>query len=188
VRIVALRPQETHKNIHPGLSVPVLQDGKLTLFESNLILDYLLQTYPKNSPDSPHPPLAPSMTRPANHWEDAKTLALLETLANTIVNLKLMRDSGATPENLGYLKRHAARIESCLDWLEERVSAEGFAPGYFSVMDINFICPIAYGEKRAVMRLTGRPRLESVMARFADRPSVASTPVSDLPGTDPNPR
>ena len=179
----ALRPVDTHKRIHPGLSIPVLQDGELVLFESNLILDYLLKTYPHSASNSPPPPLAPTMTRPAHHWEDAKTIAVLETLANAIVTLKLMRDSGATPDNVAYLKRHSARMESCLDWLEERATPEGFAPGYFSVMDINFICPVAYGEKRNVMRLEGRARLQTIMARFASRPSVASTPISDLPAT-----
>ena len=176
-----IRPVDGHRKLHPGLAVPVLQDGGLTLFESNLVLEYLLKTYPENAPDSPQPPLMPTMTRASNHWEDAKTLAALETLGNTIVNLKLMRDSGATPETIPYLKRQQMRIESCLDWLEERATPDGFAPGWFSVMDINLICPIAYGEKRAVMKLAGRPRLESIIALFSHRPSFQSSPVVDAP-------
>jgi glutathione S-transferase len=174
----ALRPQQAHQELHPGLAVPVLQDGDLTLFESNLILDYLLKTYPENSPESPQPQLAPTLTRAARHWEDAKTLAVLDTVANAIVNLKLMRDSGATPETVAYLKRHHARIGSCLDWLEERATPDGFDPGWFCAMDINLICPMAYAEKRGVMKLEGRPKLESIMARFADRPSVISTQIT----------
>jgi len=133
------RPVDGHKNIHPGLAVPVLQDADLTLFESNLILDYLLRTYPHTDARNPAPPLITSMTRSSNHWEDSKTLAVLETLTNAIVNLKLMRDSGATAEAIPYLKRHEVRIQSCLDWLEDRATPEGFAPGWFSVMDINLI-------------------------------------------------
>jgi glutathione S-transferase len=176
-----LRPPEAHRKLHPGLAVPVLQDGDLTLFESNLILDYLLKTYPQNSPDSPQPHLAPTMTRATHHWDDAKTLAILETLANAIVNLKLMRDSGATSETVPYLKRHEARVKACLDWLEERATPGGFAPGWFSVMDINLICPIAFAEKRGVMKLEGRPKLESIMVCFSNRPSVISTQVGDAP-------
>lgn len=175
------RPVQAHRRLHPGLAVPVLQDGGLTLFESNLVLDYLLRTYPQNAPNSPQPPLMPTMTRASNHWEDAKILAALETLTSSIVNLKLMRDNGATPETIPYLKRHQSRIESCLDWLEERATSEGFAPGWFSVMDINLICPIAYGEKRAVLKLAGRPKLERIIACFSDRPSVVSTRVADAP-------
>jgi len=175
------RPVDGHKNIHPGLAVPVLQDADLTLFESNLILDYLLRTYPHTDARNPAPPLITSMTRSSNHWEDSKTLAVLETLTNAIVNLKLMRDSGATAEAIPYLKRHEVRIQSCLDWLEDRATPEGFAPGWFSVMDINLICSIAYGEKRGVMRLTARRNLQAIIDRFSGRPSVASTQVAEAP-------
>lgn len=43
--------------------VPVLIDGGITLFESNLIIDYLLKTYPENPPGMPQPPLVASRAR-----------------------------------------------------------------------------------------------------------------------------
>jgi len=177
-----IRPADTHRTVHPGLMVPVLVDGGMTLFESNLIIDYLLKTYPENPPDMPRPPLVPSLTRPERHWEDAKTLAILETMCSSVANFKLLRDEGATPERFPYLGRHLDRIGSCLDWLEERATADGFVPGWFSIMDINLICPILYAQKREIIELRGRPNLESIVARFSDRPSVASTPVSAAGG------
>lgn len=177
-----IRPTDTHRTIHPGLMVPVLVDGDVTLFESNLIIDYLLRTYPENPPDMPHPPLVASLTRPERHWDDAKTLAILETLANSIANFKLLRDEGATPERYPYLQRHLERVESCLDWLEGQATADGFVPGWFSIMDINLICPIMYAEKRKIIELRGKPKLESILARFSGRPSIASTPVPQFGG------
>ena len=177
-----IRPEDTHRTIHPGLMVPVLIDGDITLFESNLIIDYLLRTYPENPPDMPRPPLVSSLTRPERHWEDAKTLAILETMTSAIANFKLMRDEGATPKRFPYLQRHLNRIDSCLDWLEERATVDGFAPGWFSIMDINFICPIMYAEKRKIIELQRRPKLESILVRFSGRPSIASTPVSAAGG------
>ena len=122
------------------------------------------------------------MTRPDHHWDDAKTLAILETMINSIANFKLLRDEGATPERFPYLQRHLDRIESCLDWLEERATPDGFVPGWFSIMDINLICPVMYAEKRKIIELRGKPKLERIIARFSDRPSVASTPVSAAGG------
>ena len=177
-----VRPADAHRKIHPGLLVPVLLDGERTLFESNLIIDYLLKTYPANPPEMPRPPLVPSLTRPDFHWEDAKMLAVLETMGNARVNFKLLRDEGATPDRFPYLARHLTRIESCLDWLENRATPEGFVPGWFSIMDVNFICLIMYGEKRKLLQLQGRPRLEGIIARFSDRPSIVSTPVSEFGG------
>ena len=149
-----IRPADTHQKIHPGLLVPVLVDGELTLFESNLIIDYLLRTYPANPPEMPQPPLVPALTRPERHWEDAKMLAVLETMGNALANFKLLRDEGATPERFPYLARHLTRIESCLDWLEDRATPEGFVPGWFSIMDVNLICMI-----QTTIRLTLRRTL-----------------------------
>jgi glutathione S-transferase len=178
----AVRPIEEIQELNPNLAVPILIDGDLTLFESNLIIDYLLRTYPGTAPNAPaDPPLAPSMTRPDRHWEDAKTLATIETFANSMVNLRLMAPDGITPDTSAYMARQATRVQRCLDWLERRATPEGFAPGWLSVMDIALICPLAYGEKRGVLSWRGRPALEAIYGRLQTRPSVAATPVNDWP-------
>ena len=162
--------------------MPVLVDGDLTLFESNLIISYLLSTYPDAASNPPRdPPLASSMTRPDRHWEDAKTLATIETFGNSMVSLRLMASDGFTPATSTYMARQATRVQRCLDWLEGRATPEGFAPGWFSVMDIALICPIAFGEKRGILNWRGRPTLEAIYDRLLTRPSVAATPVNDLP-------
>lgn len=145
-----VRPAEEIQDLNPNLAVPILVDGDLTLFESNLIIDYLLRTYPEAAvPPPQHPPLAPSMTRPDRHWEDAKTLATIETFANSLVNIRLMAADGVMPDTSAYMARQATRVQRCLDWLERRATADGFAPGWLSVMYIALICPIAYGKKEA---------------------------------------
>ena len=177
-----VRPLEEIESLNPNLAVSVPVDRGLTLFESNLILAYLFETYPETAPDATRdPPLAPWMARPERRWEDAKTLATIETFAGSMVNIRLMRPDGVTPETSAYMARQAARVQRCLDWLEARATPEGFAPGWFSAMDIAFICPVAFGEKRGVLAWRGRPRLEALYDRFQRRRSVAATPVNDLP-------
>ena len=56
------------------------------------------------------------MTRPESHWEDAKTLAVVEAMAGSIVNLNLMKYSGATPDRFDYLQRQKARVDHCPVW------------------------------------------------------------------------
>lgn len=168
--------------INPNLQVPIFDDGELRLFESNLIIDYLLKTYPDTPPDGPQPPLASSMTRPEHHWEDAKILATLETLGISMVNLRQLGLSGVDAEEVGYLQRQHSRIQSSLDWLEERATPEGFAPGLFSIMDLNLLCALVFSEARNdIFPWRGRPGLEAIVARYAERPSVLST----APGPPP---
>lgn len=168
----------------PTMAVPVLEDGAVRLWESDLIIDYLLHTYPDAKPaaaDSVQPPLSPWLARPDRHWQDMATLAMIATCASSMVNLRLMSVDGITPANSDYLMRQRTRFEKCLDWLEADVTDEGFAPGWFSIMDIALICPLIFCEMRGVAAWRGRPRLEALVARYQSRPSLLATPLNAAP-------
>ena len=182
------RPAAIFSKQNPNLTVPVLVDGDTSLFESNLIIEYLLATYPHVDAHGIQPPLASRMTRPDHHWEDAKILAALEAMADIVVNMRFFLSSGVDLANVSYGRRQRTRFNCCLDWLEERATSEGFVPGVFSIQDINFICPIGYLEGRGeilkdMLQWRGRPKLEAIVTRYADRPSVKST----VPGPATNP-
>jgi glutathione S-transferase len=165
----------------PTLAVPVLDDAGRRLWESDLIVDYLLRTYPDSRPAADMaatPPLSPWMARPDRHWDDMTTLATLASCASSIVNIRLMGSDGITPENSDYLARQKTRIERCLDWLEQRVTDEGFAPGWFSIMDIAFLCPMAFCEAREIMPWRGLRKLDALFDRHCTRPSLLATPVN----------
>jgi glutathione S-transferase len=166
----------------PTMAVPVLEDGALRLWESDLIVDYLLRTYPAaKSPANTQPPLSPWLARPDNHWQDMATLAMIATCAASMVNLRLMLSDGITPENSDYLARQKTRFERCLDALEKTVTDEGFAPGWFSIMDIALICPLVFCETRGVTAWRGRTKLDALVDRHQARPSLLATPISALP-------
>ena len=174
-----LRPIE--EALGPTLQIPVLDDGGRRLWESDLIIDYLLKTYPESKATgdmAAKPPLSPWMARPDRLWDDMTTLATLDSLASSVVNIRLMSSDGITPENSGYLARQKTRIERCLDWLEERVTGEGFAPGWFSIMDIAFVCPMGFCDAREIMPWRGRRKLDALFDRCCSRPSLIATPVN----------
>jgi hypothetical protein len=75
-------------------------------------------------------------------------LTAIEALSNSMVNIRLLE--GATKEVVPYVGRQEVRIASCLDWLECRITPEGFWPGTFSIMDIYLICPLIWGQARGV--------------------------------------
>jgi len=168
----------------PTLSVPVLDDGDLRIWESDLIVDYLLRTYPDAKAVGEMagtPPLAAWLARPELYWQDMTLLATIATCADSIVNLRLMRLDGMTPDNSDYLARQRTRVERCLDWLETQITDEGFVPRWLSIMDIAFVCPMAYCEKREVMAWRGRPKLDALFDRTIQRPSFVKTPMNSLP-------
>lgn len=178
----AVRPIDVA--LGPTLAIPVLDDAGRRLWESDLIIDYLLQTYPDaraTAGAAASPPLAPWTARPDRHWDDMLTLATIASCSDSIVNMRLMVREDVTPDNSVYMARQRTRVERCLDWLETRVTDEGFAPGWYSVMDIAFFCPMAYCETRGIMPWRGRQKLEALFERCATRPSALATPINDKP-------
>ena len=71
------------------------------------------------------------------------------------------------------------RFAACVDWLEERVTPDGFGPGTFSIMDISLMCPLLYGEARDAFQFrTGQwPAIAVMVDALQERPSVMATPV-----------
>jgi glutathione S-transferase len=177
----AVRQIQEIRSHNPALQVPVFYDGDRHLFGSNLILQYLYTTYP-NTPATPgEPPLAPTITRPDCHWDDMQTLTAIESLADSLIGVRLLLASGKVEGP--YVDRQFARVSSCLDWLEPRITPEGFWPGTFSIMDINLMFPLLYGEKRGAFAFrTGQwPRITAMVDHWRSRPSVVATPINDLP-------
>ena len=162
-------------SINPCLLLPVFIDGNVHLWGSNLIIEYLLTTYPDVPAGSPEPAIAATMTRPDHHWHDARVLATLETVTDSIMNLRQMKMSGFEPNNVTYLRRQRDRIDLCLNWLEKEATRAGFAPGIFSIMDLNLICALGNVDNHKTFDWRGRPTLEAIVANYADRPSVKST-------------
>lgn len=161
----------------PTLAVPVLEDGPVRLWESDLIVDYLLRTYPVGGDTAVQPALSPWLARPDRHWQDMTILATIASCAASIVSLRLMKPEGVTPATSAYMARQKTRVKRCLDWLEAEVTVDGFAPGWFSYMDIAFICPLAFCEARGIMAWRGRPKLDALYDRCQTRPSMLATPV-----------
>src|SRR5262245_27959812 len=113
------RSPESFGAINPVLKVPALIDGDITLFESDLIIDYLWKKYRGNAPHGAAPSLAAEMTRAAHHWEDAKTLIVLNDAADTMVNMRYWKENGIAVEEVNYGRKQQSRFHSCLDWLEQ---------------------------------------------------------------------
>ena len=174
-----LRPAEELKGLNPNLALPVLIDDDQVLFGSNLIIEYLLDRYPGDGGGSPR--FADRMTRPAARWQDQKILTTIEAFADTMVNVRHFRSEGTKAETSRYMARQEERLNSCLDWLEERTTFDGFWPGVFSIMDIAMICPLHYAETRSVIQWRDRPKLAAVYRRWQYRPSVIATTEPPMP-------
>ena len=166
--------------INPNLSIPVLEDGENTLFDSSVICEYLLETYKGHAKKTESaPPLYHRPYREEKKWDDLKLLATLETLTESLISIFLfthsMQTAGVDPDQIGYLDRQRARVGKTLDWLDSQVAQKGFYPDYFSLLDITLISAVDFCEVLELYPWRGRSNLEALHAFHLDRPSVASS-------------
>src|SRR5215212_4683094 len=70
---------EERLKVTPTLQVPTLIDGDLKLWDSTVIIEYLMTTYPNTEPGSDRKPFAAEYVRPAHLWRDKLVHATLQT-------------------------------------------------------------------------------------------------------------
>ena len=170
--------------INPNLRASLLIDQDQMIFESDEIVDYLLRTYPgERSPDAPDPPLTETMTRPDHHIVDSMVLVTIETVLNSANNISFFATGGIHPSTIepyGWIwERDKVRIDSCMDWLDQKATPEGFAPGVFSIMDVKMMCAFRCLTRCANdhwnLDWSKYQNLDSIHAFYRHRPSIVKT-------------
>ncbi|SAL79639.1 glutathione S-transferase family protein [Caballeronia telluris] len=168
---------EERAKVAPTLQVPTLVDGDLTLWDSAVIIDYLMSSYP----DAPAPagmePLATDYVRATESWHDKLVLATLQTFGASTTMVSQLQWSGVKHEDNVHAARCAVRNQYLLDWFETQlIGAEGaFVPGVTSAQDILLTCVCQFIETRPLRlswRSPGRPKVASLVARMKRRPSL----------------
>ena len=168
--------------VTPSLQVPTLIDGEMKLWDSAVIIDYLMATYPNPEPSPGHMPFAEHLVRPERHWHDKLVLATLQTLGVSISTISQLQWSGVRHEDNGFAIRSAERIQHLFDWLETDLKSEheGFVPGFVSVQDVLLAAWIMFLDQRPLRldwRRASRPRTAALHARLLNRPSFVANPV-----------
>ncbi len=160
--------------LNPNLTIPVMFDGNVCLYDSQVMVAYILEKYPAIKGGKP--PLMPTIVRADHKWRDANLLSTLQTLTVSLEHIHCLdMVDGLTDETVSFLKREKTRVDSILDWLESQATPDGFVPGWLSLMDIMFIVHIEFSETRNGLNWRGRPNLDSLYAKFANRPSINQT-------------
>lgn len=164
----------------PTLQVPTFWDGDVRLWESDLIAEYLLHTYPQR-PDAA-PPLAARAWRVAAEWQDKLTLSTIQTIGTAVTTVSQMKWAGVALADNAYLTRSAARLPHAVQWLEDRLRDDrsGFLPGSVSIQDIFLACHLRFAVNRPIgidPRTADYPKLAALLARLDERASFRANPV-----------
>ena len=164
----------------PTLQVPTLWDGKVTLWESGLIAEYLLTTYPDRI--QADPPLAALAWRPESAWRDKLVFATIQTLGTAATTISQMTWSGVRHGDNAHLTRCAERLPHLLAWLEGELPSaeEGFLPDVLSVQDVFLACHLRFVENRPIgldPELDRAPKIAALLDRLDARESFRRSPI-----------
>lgn len=164
----------------PTLEVPCLQDGNLTLWESGLIVDYLLSNHAQR-PDRPVP-LAPSICRAEQLWQDQLTFATIQTFGRAATTISQLTWTGIGARDNGHLARSAEKLTHILAWSEQRLTGkdQGFWPGVLSVQDIFLAAHLRFVQARPLgieLHLENHPKISALLKRLDERASFKANPI-----------
>jgi glutathione S-transferase len=170
-------PPPSFFDINPLGQVPVLEDCGKRFFPTGVVLAHILDTASDRGSTGD---LSRKLVRDRFRCEDQQLLAVLLAMSDMLAAAKYQLWAGldAVQENsLGFnpADRNMERVYRTLDWLEKRATDQGFWPGTISAQDVVLACIMLWSEARGAIAWRGRPRLESIVARLAERPSFAAT-------------
>ena len=164
----------------PTLQVPTFWDGEVHLWESGLIVEYLLANYTALQKGSP--PLAKSVTRKEFHWHDRLVASSVHTLGSSATIIGQMKWGGTAIEDSDYLTVCSEQFPYLLNWLETQIPSEGggFQTGLLSVQDIALGCHFGYILNRPIgidPRLENFPKIKCLLDRLNERKSFRNNPI-----------
>ena len=148
---------------NPLMRVPALVDGDATLIDSDHIARYLVRRHDPGD----------RLGVCSEQVQDLNRLAVVNgIMANEVVLILAKRGGLADIDGVAYLRKLGAAIDHGLAWLDHHVDPDAG----FDYRDIAMIClwqHLLHYQLRP--GLEGYPRLAARVARFLERPSVAST-------------
>ena len=164
----------------PTLQVPTFWDGDLTLWESGMIIEYLLSTY--DQPPGDVPALARLAFRDETIWQDKLVLSTIQTFGTAATTISQMTWTGVTVDKNAHLARSAERLNYILQWLEDQLTdaENGFLPGYVSVQDIFLASHVRFVAARPIgidLHLKNYPKISQLLDRLDERQSFKANPV-----------
>ena len=171
---------ESRAESTPTLQVPTFWDGDNHLWESSLIVEYLLANY--EAPSGSNPPLTKALTRREHHWHDRLVAASIHSLGTSATTIGQMKWGGTSVDDSDYLTVCSEQFPYLLGWLEKQipVNGEGFQPGLLSIQDISLGCHFGYVMNRPIgvdPHLNKFPKIESLVNRLNERESFKNNPI-----------
>lgn len=146
--------------INPVNQIPVFTDGDVTIWDSRQIFNYLNRTHNFQN----------------MHWQDENLLTAIEGMMNSGIALMQLKRSGISiDQDLMFINRSKARVESVLEYLKPYMTGDGLKTWNFHTMSI--YCFIEWAIFRDIITIDNRPVCQDFISAHKNKEIVSSTAI-----------
>jgi glutathione S-transferase len=153
------------REVSPIRKVPVAVIDGRTLFDSHVIIDWLVTTRGWHD-------LAPARDR----WHEQNLINAIDGALDAVIQLFYLRRDGVTIAGSAYETRQLERADAIFAWLGKQLTKDGrgFTAG-FGLAELALITTLDWMDFRNAYPTERAATVESVRAAWRERPSLAST-------------
>lgn len=156
------------REVSPIRKVPVAVVDGQTLFDSRVIIDWLVTTrgWGEMTPRDD-----------SSRWRQANLVnAIDDALESVIQTFYLKRDDGVAPSASKFAARQVERADVIFAWLATQLAPDGrsFGAG-FGLAELSLVCTLEWMEFRQAYPTERASALAGIRAAWAERPTVAAT-------------
>jgi glutathione S-transferase len=152
--------QAALRELSPIRKVPIaVVDGR-TVFDSRLIVDWLIETRGYGA-----------LTPPRDRWHERQLVNAVDEALGSILQVFFLRREGLPVEGTPFAQRQLDRTDAIFSWLAGQLT-----PGPFGLAEVSVICALDWMDFRKQWPTERASGLAALRAAWRDRPSVAETP------------
>jgi glutathione S-transferase len=147
------------REVSPIRKVPVAQiDGKL-LYDSRVIIDWLVTTRGWGG-------IEPARDR----WHEQNVLNAIDAALDSVIQLFYLRRDGVTVDGTPYAQRQLERTDAIFAWLATQLRPQAFA-----LPEISACCALDWMDFRKTYPTERAKGLDAVRTALRERPSMVAT-------------
>jgi glutathione S-transferase len=153
----------------PIWKIPVLETDEGCLYDSHLIIDYLIDRFGQG---------AVRLPGPAHRWHEANRIHVIDGALDAAINVLYFRREGIAPDAAPYLKKQVDRVASAMRWLEADLAvrqSEASTGGSVGLFEIALVTTLDWMRFREMYPVGQHPSLVSFSAPFDDLEAFSST-------------
>lgn len=165
--------QAAMREKNPIWKVPCAEIDDLVIWDSHTIIDYLTEKY------AGHPAL---LRKPEGNerWRERNLVTAADGCVESAINVFYLRKDGVKTEEVAYLVKQRARVESILKWLKSQMTGNFFtAEQKLGLSELTFYCILDWMRFREMYPVNEDPTLRTFMAYHASHKGFIET---KLPG------